>query len=98
MSDAKRIDTRLQSTRRMKELMGAYYLRAKNARHNGEKLAWITSGAPVEFLLAMDIIPIYPENHGAMCAIQKMGVPLQEEAEKLGYSRDLCSYARTDFG
>ena len=94
----KKDDRRIQAYRQMREMMGLYYLRAKNARHNGEALAWITSGAPVEFLLAMDIIPIYPENHAAMCGIQKMSLTLLEDAEKRGYSRDLCSYARTDFG
>ncbi len=46
----------------------------------------------------MDVIPIYPENHGAMCGVTRMGVELSEVAEEMGYSRDLCSYARTDIG
>jgi bcr-type benzoyl-CoA reductase subunit B len=62
------------------------------------KIAWITSGAPVEFLIAADIIPIYPENHGAMLGASRMSVELCEIAEGLGYSRDLCSYARGDIG
>lgn len=98
MNQQPEVDRRIQAYKKMREMMGLYYLSAKNAEHNNQALAWITSGAPVEFLINMDVIPIYPENHGAMCAIQKAAVPLQEEAEKLGYSRDLCSYARTDFG
>jgi benzoyl-CoA reductase/2-hydroxyglutaryl-CoA dehydratase subunit BcrC/BadD/HgdB len=44
----------------------------------------------------MDVIPVYPENHGAMIGAAKMGVDLCEKAETMGYSRDLCSYARAD--
>ncbi|MBT8373815.1 MAG: 2-hydroxyacyl-CoA dehydratase, partial [Deltaproteobacteria bacterium] len=62
----------------------------------GKKIAWITSGGPVEPLIAMNVIPVYPENHGAMIGASKMGVDLCEKSEAMGYSRDLCSYARSD--
>jgi benzoyl-CoA reductase/2-hydroxyglutaryl-CoA dehydratase subunit BcrC/BadD/HgdB len=82
----------------MKEMMSLYYLEAKNASDNNQKVAWITSGGPVELLIAMDVIPVYPENHAAMCGVTRMGVELCEISEQMGYSRDLCSYARTDIG
>ena len=97
-ADANDKNRRIQSYRQMKEMLAIYYLEAKNAEHNNKPVAWITSGAPVEFLLAMDVIPIYPENHAAMCGIQRMAPVLLEDSEARGYSRDLCSYARTDFG
>jgi benzoyl-CoA reductase/2-hydroxyglutaryl-CoA dehydratase subunit BcrC/BadD/HgdB len=50
----------------------------------------------VEPLIAMDVIPVYPENHGAMIGASKMGADLCETSEKMGYSMDLCSYARAD--
>jgi bcr-type benzoyl-CoA reductase subunit B len=80
----------------MKEIMTVYYMEAKSARISGRKIAWITSGGPVEPLIAMDVIPVYPENHGAMIGASKMGVGLCETAEGMGYSPDLCSYARSD--
>ena len=87
---------KIKSVSKMKEIMTTYYIEAKTARENGKKVAWITSGGPVEFLIAMDVIPVYPENHGAMVGASKMGVGLCEKAEEMGYSRDLCSYARSD--
>ncbi len=84
------------SAKRMREIMTHYYIDAKTARDNNKKVAWITSGGPVEPLLAMDIIPVYPENHSAMIGASHMGVGLCEIAEEMGYSRDLCSYARSD--
>ena len=89
---------KIQSTKKMKEIMTTYYLDALTARENNKPLAWITSGGPVEPLIAMDIIPVYPENHGAMVGAAKMGEELCTKAEDMGYSMDLCSYARSDIG
>lgn len=88
--------TPIKAYSRMKEIMTGYYMGAKMAEGTQQKLAWITSGAPVEILYAAGIIPIYPENHAAMCGATKMADALLDEAEKLGYCRELCSYARTD--
>ncbi len=89
---------KIRSSRIMREMMSTYYLEAKNAAENNRKVAWITGGGPVELLIAMDVIPVYPENHAAMCGAAKMGVELCEIAEREGYSRDICSYARCDIG
>ncbi|MEZ4578245.1 MAG: hypothetical protein R2861_06490 [Desulfobacterales bacterium] len=77
---------KIKSVAKMKEIMTTYYIEAKTAKDNGKKVAWITSGGPVEFLIAMDVIPVYPENHGAMIGASKMGVDLCEKAEEMGYS------------
>ncbi|OQW97008.1 MAG: 2-hydroxyglutaryl-CoA dehydratase [Desulfobacteraceae bacterium A6] len=87
---------KIKSVKKMKEIMTNYYIEAKTAEQTGKKVAWITSGGPVEPLIVMDIIPVYPENHGAMIGASKMGVALCEKSEEMGYSRDLCSYARAD--
>ena len=89
---------KIKAAAKMKEIMTSYYIAAKTAEQNGKKVAWITSGGPVEPLIAMDIIPVYPENHGAMIGASKMGVELCRKAEEMGYSSDLCSYARSDIG
>jgi len=80
---------KIKSVKKMKEIMTLYYIDAKTAADNGKKVAWITSGGPVEPLIAMDIIPVYPENHGAMIGAAKMGVDLCEKAEAMGYAGDL---------
>ncbi len=88
--------TEFKAFSKMKELMTNYYIEAKTTKE--KPIAWITSGAPVEFLFAMDIIPIYPENYAAMCAASHQSVELMEAAEQAGFSQDICAYARTDFG
>ncbi len=90
--------TKFRADTKLREVMGAHYLAVKNAAYNNKKLAWVTSGAPVEFLYAMDIQPVYPENYAAMCGAAKMSQELIEVAESLGYPQDICSYARTDIG
>jgi bcr-type benzoyl-CoA reductase subunit B len=92
----KKFTLRFKKSKTMKDYMMVYYSDAKSARLTGKKVAWITSGGPVEPLIAMDVIPIYPENHGAMIGASKMGGSLCGLAENMGYSADLCSYARSD--
>jgi bcr-type benzoyl-CoA reductase subunit B len=94
--DPEKEKRKIKSVKRMKAIMTDYYIDAKTAQQNNKKVAWITSGGPVEPLIAMDVIPVYPENHGAMIGASKMGVDLCERAEAMGYASDLCSYARAD--
>ncbi len=80
-----------------KELIARHYLEGRYA-HLHRKVVWVTSGAPVEFLKALDFYILYPENHGALCGTMRFVEKLASEAENAGYSRDICSYARTDLG
>ena len=88
--------TQLAAFKKMKELMTLYYIEAKTS--TAKPVAWLTSGAPVEFVHAMDVIPVYPEYYAAMCAASHQSVALMEAAEAAGFSQDICAYARTDFG
>lgn len=87
---------KIAATEQMKQLITNYYIEAKTTKE--KPICWITSGGPVEFLIAMGVIPVYPENHGAMCGASKIAVGLAEVAESMGFSQDLCSYARLDIG
>lgn len=80
-----------------KELIGQHYLKGRYANLHG-KVAWVTSGAPIEFLKALDFYVLYPENHAAVCGTMRVAEEICTQAENAGYSRDLCSYARTDIG
>jgi len=87
----------LKIAARTKELIARHYLEGRYA-NSQHKVAWVTSGAPVEFLKALDFYVLYPENHGAVCGAARAVVDIATEAESAGYSRDICSYARTDIG
>jgi benzoyl-CoA reductase/2-hydroxyglutaryl-CoA dehydratase subunit BcrC/BadD/HgdB len=94
--DAARERRKIKCVQKMKAIMTNYYIDAKTAADQGKQVAWITSGGPVEPLIAMDVIPVYPENHAAMIGASKMGVDLCLKSEEMGYAPDLCSYARAD--
>ncbi len=82
---------------RTKELITRHYLEGRYAE-GAKPVAWVTSGAPVEILKALDFYVLYPENHAALCGARRISLELCLEAEKNGYSIDICSYARCDFG
>ncbi len=89
---------KLEASARMKELMALHFRSGWTAREQGQNVAWVTSGAPVEFLHALDVVPVYPENHGAVCGVARAGGLLCRTAEKSGTPRDLCSYWKIDRG
>ncbi len=79
------------------QMIAKHYLEGRYV--NGVKpVAWVTSGAPIEILKALGYYILYPENHGALCGARKVAQEISEEAERDGYSIDICSYARTDIG
>jgi benzoyl-CoA reductase/2-hydroxyglutaryl-CoA dehydratase subunit BcrC/BadD/HgdB len=87
----------LESTRKLKELMSLHYLKGRYA-DGALPVAWVTSGFPVELLRALGFFCVYPENHAALCSVVRVVPKLSDAAERVGFSRDLCSYARTDIG
>ncbi len=87
----------LEATRKLKELMTAHYCEGRHAQ-GAVPVAWVTSGFPVEVLRPLGFFALYPENHAAICGAQRLVAGLSDAAEAEGFSRDLCSYARTDLG
>jgi benzoyl-CoA reductase/2-hydroxyglutaryl-CoA dehydratase subunit BcrC/BadD/HgdB len=88
----------IESLRQLKQVNIDYYGAAHMARQNGKFIAYVNAFTPVELLYAMDMIPIYPENHAAIIGARKMTVEVATAAEGMGYSMDLCAYARCDLG
>jgi len=87
----------LKTNQRLKEILSRHYFLARYVP-GVNKVAWVTSGAPVELLRAFDFYTIYPENHSALVGAKKQGGEYCRIAENNGFSQDLCSYARIDLG
>lgn len=87
----------LKANARMSQLLSGQYLRGRFTQ-GVRKVAWHSSGAPIEILAALDFFLYTPDNHAAMCGARKLGAEYCEVAENRGYARDICSYARTDIG
>jgi benzoyl-CoA reductase/2-hydroxyglutaryl-CoA dehydratase subunit BcrC/BadD/HgdB len=88
---------KLRVAQDLTRMMSAYYAKMKIVSRL-QPVAWVSSGAPVEVLVALGVLPLYPENYGAILGAQRTAVPLIEEAEARGYSPDLCSYATGHLG
>lgn len=88
---------KLATAPQLQSLLQKHYASIKYLRF-GKPLAWVTSGAPVEILRAMNIPAVYPENFGALCGTRGAASDLCQVAESHGYSPDLCSYARGSVG
>lgn len=87
----------LESQSLLQQVMFRYMLEGHTASEEG-RLAWVTSGFPVEIPQAMGITSSYPEQYGAVVGSQKVGPTICGFAEELGYSQELCSYARCGIG
>jgi benzoyl-CoA reductase/2-hydroxyglutaryl-CoA dehydratase subunit BcrC/BadD/HgdB len=92
-------DRKLQATKGFyRNYVQKFYKNAHKAQAEGRPVAWVASTFPVEVLLAMDILPVWPENYASLCAARQVSVELCEIAENKGFSKDLCSYARCVIG
>jgi len=89
----------LESTRRLKELIGQHYRDLDAASKAADRLvACCTSLGPVEILRALDIAPYVPENHAALIAASRHGTPFFARAAGMGYSQFANSAMRLDVG
>jgi benzoyl-CoA reductase/2-hydroxyglutaryl-CoA dehydratase subunit BcrC/BadD/HgdB len=82
----------------LKKLLSQHYSSAMEAKASGKPVVWSTSIAPQEFLEAMDLTVVYPENHAAAIAARKDAPQFISKSEGDGYSSDICSYARVNIG
>ena len=90
---------RLQTTKGFyRKHVHKFYEAAHQAKAEGKPVAWVASTFPVEVLLALDVVPVWPENYASLCAAKHVSVELCQRAEREGLSKDLCSYARCVVG
>jgi len=88
----------LQTTKKIGELIMEYFSKASDAKAQGKPVAWVTVFTPVELLYALNVYPIAPEHFGALCSARGFILDYLEEAERRGYSQNLCSYSRCSLG
>ncbi len=89
----------LQSTRRLKELMHAYYRDLEAASADPTRLVAACSAlGPVEVVRALDLSPYFPENHAALIAATRQGGAAIARATAHGFSQFASSGMRADVG
>ncbi len=88
-----------ESGKRLTEIMTRNYFTNAVRAQEGAFVVWIAIVVPAEILLGFEnVVYAVPESFAAMTAARGYGPLQSEKAEKLGYSMDLCSYARIDMG
>jgi len=75
------------------------YEAGEHATTEGKPVAWVMLGQWAEpILTAMDVISIYPENYGSICAAAGKAAPFLELSDAEGFPSHVCGYARNCFG
>lgn len=79
------------------EQTNTLYENARLAKEKGEKVGWSASIFPQEIAETLGLVVLYPENHSAGIAARHQADPFLQECEgPLGYSNDLCAYAKVN--
>ena len=79
------------------EQTAALFENARLAKERGEKVGWSASIFPQEIAETLGLNVLYPENHSAGIAARHQADPFLQECEgPLGYSNDLCAYAKVN--
>jgi benzoyl-CoA reductase/2-hydroxyglutaryl-CoA dehydratase subunit BcrC/BadD/HgdB len=87
-----------EASKKMKGVMGQYFMELMGPEASGNKIAWCTSVGPAELLRALGFKVYFPENHGAMLGATRMATDLIPLANAHGFSPDICSYLTSDVG
>lgn len=87
------------TARKIRGLVGNLSTAAREAKENGQKVAYfMVSSQYDEIIRAMDIVPVPTENYAGLCAAKRDMDRFLQKAEADGYSQSLCSYARIGLG
>ncbi len=90
---------RLQSMYALRAEVDKMYETGEQARAEGKPVAWVMLGQWAEpILTAMDVMTIYPENYGSVCAAAGKAMPYLEISDAEGFPGHICGYARNCFG
>ncbi len=88
----------IKALKHLKTITAEYFSAAHQAKRNNKSVVYLNVFTPVELFYALDMFPVYPENHAAIIGARKMSQEVSPAAESMGYSMDLCSYPRCDIG
>jgi len=88
-----------QAGKNLTKVVGDAYMDLHTKAAQGAFVVWIAINVPAELFAGFEnVVYAVPESHAALNAAKGAGVIQCEKAERLGYSPDLCSYARIDIG
>lgn len=78
----------------LRDIVEKVYQNAWDAKEKGEPVGWSSSKFPTEIAETLGLAVCFPENQAAAIAAKHGGRRLCDAAESMGYSNDICGYAR----
>lgn len=88
----------LQTTLEVPVLRRKYYAQTLDDSQKGRKVAWCSNNIPSEILDAMDVTAVFLENYASVIASKRLASGFCAAGEKVGFSQDVCGYARMLMG
>ena len=82
-----------------KEMLAKQFSDLSKAKELGKKVVYtFVPGNLTELILAFDMLPVYPEINALQSGMRKKSGGYIKDAEKMGYSEDVCTYVKCDIG
>lgn len=82
-----------------KDMLAKQFHDLSNAKETGKKVVYtFVPGNLTELILSFDMIPVYPEINALQNGMRKKSGDYIKDAEKIGYSEDVCTYVKCDIG
>jgi benzoyl-CoA reductase subunit B len=82
-----------------KEMLAKQFSELSLAKELGKKVVYtFVPGNLTELILSFDLLPVYPEINALQSGMRKKSGAYIRDAEKLGFSEDVCTYVKCDIG
>ena len=82
-----------------KDMLAKLFLELSVAKETGKKVVYtFVPGNLTELILSFDMLPVYPEINALQSGMRKKSGSYIKEAEKIGFSEDVCTYVKCDIG
>jgi benzoyl-CoA reductase subunit B len=82
-----------------KEMLAKQFQELSMAKELGKKVVYtFVPGNLTELILSFDMLPVYPEINALQSGMRKKSAAFIKDAEKMGFSEDVCTYVKCDIG
>ena len=82
-----------------KDMLAKQFRELSTANETGKKVVYtFVPGNLTELILSFDMLPVYPEINALQSGMRKKSASYIKDAEKMGFSEDVCTYVKCDIG
>jgi len=82
-----------------KDMLAKQFHELSKATELGKKVVYtFVPGNLTELILSFDMLPVYPEINALQSGMRKKSGSFIKDAEKIGFSEDVCTYVKCDIG